>query len=332
MRKAAFVIGIICAVFAVLATVLRFIGFPGGSLLYIGFTSLFSVVSVGLHLGSLFKESTDRTRRIALVVFWFGLVDLQVGLLYAAMRWDGTLSILLQALMMNVAAVILLIISAKKPSVTTKWFSSYTIVAVVIYVSLVVGWLLAGEKRVFGVEHSQAYYSELADYTAANIKYDSDRKAFCSDTTNALVLNDANHYFDQMELLLLEIENIKARLIEEQNSYYSSEKLRRTEVLKHPEAYDYSTMLLVGADVQHPNGIGMELYRALADYRTNDLHPEVAFGVPVSNDSVQKEQWVKDNFYHLPAIDAMTRLTVIQNNVVQSALISIDKKLFVKQQ
>ncbi|HTF04896.1 MAG TPA: hypothetical protein VK826_12805 [Bacteroidia bacterium] len=331
MRKAALIVGIVCAVFAVLAAVMKLTGFPGGSFLFLIFTSIFSVVALPLHLASLFKETKNGMRRASLLVTWFGLAALQIGLLFAAMSWPGPFPILVQGVVFSLVALVLFMVSSKKEGVVTRWFSPFTVLVVIVFASLSTGWTQAQERIEFGEEHLATYHVQDSAYAELMSNVAERSNVFHGDTANVSVDSAARIYFDEAFDVITYIEELKAELANSSNHGLTPLRAEQGPLI-HPDEYDTPSWFMVGPDVQNPTGKGMELYDRLWRYRSKVLHADVAFGIPVKSTMVDKEQWVKDNFYHVPAIDALTRLTVVQQNILQSVSESMDKKLFVQKQ
>jgi|GEM_PF-2573701 len=332
MRKAALIVGSICAVFSLVAVVLRLIDLPGSAVLFVFFSSLFSVVSLGMYLGAQLRESHTFLRRVALAVLWFGLTDLQIGLLYGAMSWTGVATIVLQGVVLVITGALIYFLAGRKQEAAAKLYPVFAVSAVVVYVSLLVGWITAKERKIFGSEHLITYKSEFAAFQADSSTMNKVAKEFVLDSAGGTLLNDAEVFFTRTGKLINRIDEVKQTLINENNKQFICRESDSCIVLNNIEDFDLSSMLLVGTDVEKPSGKGMDIYAALLQYRTSDLHSSVDFVIPVSSDQTQKEQWVKDNFYHVPAIDVLTRLTVIQRSIIQSARMSIEKEQFVHQQ
>lgn len=332
MRKAALFVGVICAAFSVAAVVLRMIELPGSAVLFVCFTSLFSVASLGLYLGAQLRESKTFLRKVSLVVLWFGLTDLQIGLLYGAMSWVGVATILLQGVVLAITGALIYFLAGRQQEAQTKLNPVFAVSAMVVYGSLSIGWVTAKERKLLGAEHLITYQNEFRSFQADSSAMKKLERAFVLDITNTSLREDADVFFARAEKLIQRIDEVKQSIVDENNKQFACREDDSCSVLNNMEDFDLSTMMLVGIDVEKPSGKGMEIYSALVQYRKNDLHSNVDFVIPVSSDQTQKEQWVKDNFYHVPAIDVLTRLTVIQKNIIQSAISAVEKKQFVHQQ
>jgi hypothetical protein len=332
MRKAALIVGVVCAAFAVLAAVLKSIGLPGGAILYVVFTSLFCVVALGLHLASLFRENKNGMRRVSFVLSWFGLTGLHVGLLFAALSWPGTFPVLMQGGVFSVIALVLFIVSSKKAGLVMRWVSPFTIVALVVLGSLCVGWSKAERRQQFSAEHMEHYTRETTLLDQLRGKADSTMQNFTREYSVNLGPDKvaAAKYFDRTQTLLGYIEQFETELVRNLNEAGTvNATMSLAEALKDPDDRDAVTKYMVGPSAEWPSGKGMELYDALAHYRVEHLHPDISFIIPLKYTEAHKVQWVKDNFYNVPAIDVLTRLVIIKQRIWESVNESVERKYFV---
>lgn len=268
---------------------------------------------------------------MAVVLTWFAVADLLITVLYFVMSWTDRLKLVPAAVVLSILALLLFAVSAKKEPVPTRWFSSFTVVTLTMFGALIIGWTQATAPVEFGTEHLATYYLQDSMYTDLKKQVEVKKTQFHADTAAVSFDSVAEKYFVNAFGVIEYIASLKSNLIDLSNDGVQNLPEGYGPLL-YPAEYTLSTSYMVGPYVQYPTGKGMELYDSLWNYRSEVLHPDVALGIPVKNAMVDKEQWVKDNFYHIPALDVLTRLTTVQQNILVSINESIDKKLFIQQQ
>lgn len=328
VRKTAVVLGIVCGVMSILGVVLRLYGVPGGSVLLILFTSLFSVVVMPLYLYALLKVETEKVIHFALRMCGFSIAVLQVGLLSYAQQWPKPYSFIYPGALGLLVAMIVFVLNAQKSGSPTRRFSAFAVLPIAVLGSLCVSCLVTDARVISSDVQTEFLTTEMKSYDLCEHRVDSIYAAFAADTLNQDQLVAAQQFKKQSADLIASIEEMKCAFLSSLNGDDVCLNADGTYRIERPADYDISTHLMVGADAAQPTGRGMELYAALLKYRNEVLHEKVTFEIPVRDDKVYKEQWVKDNFYHLTAVELVTRLTVIQKSICKSMEESFTKKLF----
>jgi hypothetical protein len=330
MRKAALVTGIICAVFTVIAAVLKLTGIPGGSFLFLIFAGAFAGVVMPMHYFAQTRIAQPGIKRIADFLGIITGMHLIIGLLFVALNWNGSMLFFVQGGFLALFFIGTFVVAAQKQGVITKWFSSFTVLFLIVVAALAIGCVTREVQK----EETNTQYvvlqEEVSKYTAARKEMDQRMAVFSADTADQSLDSAANRFFADAIVLIKEIEEYKCAFLERLNRGESCRDDQGAYRVSRPDDYDISTMMLVGPDPQNLTGEGVNLYERMFRYRNYVLHPEVSFGVPVREQTGYKEQWVKDNFYHATALETLTRLTQIQTKICESVNESIDKRLFRK--
>lgn len=329
MRKAAFVTGIICAVFSAIAAVLKLTGIPGGSFLFLIFSGAFAGVVMPMHYFAQSRSAQPGIKRIADFLGIITGMHLIIGLLFLVLNWNGYLLFFVQGGFLALFFIVTLLMAANKPGVTVRWFSPFTALYLAVIIALAIGcW--KREKQNTDISAQQtALVEEILKCKAAQHTADSLIAAFMSDTsTSALDSAAANMLFINAYALIEQIEDYKCEIVKRSGDISTCINEQGGYAVSRPDDHDVPTMMMVGSDPQNPTGDALTLYHQVAGYRKNQLHPEVSFGVPVVDQPEYAEQWAKDNFYHATVLETLTRLTQIQTKICESVSESIDKKLF----
>lgn len=330
MRKAAIIVGIICAVFLVIAAALKLLGIPGGGILMVIFSGTFISGAMLLNLGHQLKQNTDKVKRAADVSGWYAGGTMLMGLLFLAQRWPGAKDIFIQAAFAGLIYGVLFFIASKRPMVTTTWYSRFTTLYLIVVACLGVGWISAEKKNAVTDDARRIFDKELKSYVEVKSRTDSLIEAFRMDTANLELDSAANELFIHALELIEEIEEYKCGYLARLNHDEGCNGKDIAYFISKPDDIDVSTYMMVGEDVTKPAGHGIMLYGIIAVYANKKLHPDISLGIPTNNAADYKEQWVKDNFYHATAYETMTRLTQFQHKVYLSVEASISKNLFRK--
>jgi hypothetical protein len=329
VRIAATVIAIICAVNAIAGVVLRFLHLPGGSTLFLLFTGMMGIAAT-LYLFHQRKQNSDKLKRISDVIGLLAIWQVLIMLLFLAQNWPGWNQVILQSIVLVVAWMVLHIIARKRAGVVPDKPGLY-------HVSLLVFMLCVGASR--------TTIEQRADETEASTTlFLYEQKSF-EGTWNALTDSDslrvkeagdssapeAMNLVTEYRGLITYIEQMKLDLVDVSNNDAEPNDTSRYALVR-PEDFDIPTYYFLGANPQFPEGSakGPQLYGKLLHFKENTLHADVKFTLPLKDDIEFSNQWLKDNFYHTTAIDALTRLTTIQNAILQSVKESFDRKLFRK--
>ncbi len=330
VRKAAYILGTICAVFSLAGAVLKLNSLPGGGILLVLFTTLFSVAAMPLYLFSLSKVETEKAMQFAIKLCGFSFAVLQVGLLFCVQRWPGEMNMIYVGAAGQVVFLIIFLANFRKPDVKTRSISNFSVLALLVVASLGVGCWSAKEKTSEIEDKSGIFTQELSDYVILKNRVDSMIVEFHSDSMNHDIDSAATEYFTDALEVVSNIEELKCGFLSRLNDNYYCDGTEKAYRVDNPNDVDVSTLMMVGENPAVPNGKGIILYGYLAVYRNIKLHPDIKFAIPIGDTPEYKDQWVKDNFYHITAMEMMIRMTVIQKNIYQSVEESIQKKLFVE--
>ena len=319
MRKAALNIGIICAVFAVAGAVMKWVQFPGGSLLLILGVGIFSLFALPIQMIYNLRRNKNGLRKTADVVGWFGIWFLLFGILYKAQSWPGAYVVMLGGIALTLLFGLLFVLASRKQEVITNWISGFTICTLIILLSVGSAWAeTKGDHEIMEVQYS-AYHSVLDNCKnkieeANNGVHQINLIENRTEADNEAMIV-AMH---GMELINY-IDKVKTELVSYSNTGITTSD--ETDI-KYPLDIDYPTLYLVGSEPTLPTGKGLEVYDALVYYKDSMLVGG-QFSVPVTDDPVARDQWVKDNFYHATVLEALTRLTKVQTAIAESIVISL---------
>lgn len=322
MRKAAYILGTICAVLSLAGAVLKLNGLPGGGILLILFTSLFSVGAMPLYLYSLSKVETEKAMQFAIRLCGFSFAVLQIGLLFLAQRWPEPMRFIYAGLAGQIVFVIVFLVNVRKPDVKTKKFSMFTVLALLVLIALGGGCYDRSKDSEKEATQYTAYDQVRSDLAiAVNHSYEllqgtGSDTLFENDSANIALLSTAVDFEDY-------IQDIKNEVVSRSNFGVSASS-EEMDKIRFPLDYDTPTHFMVGSDPANPNGKGLELYDQLLEFRTHILPIGVNFEVPVQDDPQMRTQWVKDNFYHATVLESLTRLTKIQIAICTSVNTAVE--------
>lgn len=323
VRKTAYILGTICVVMSLLGAFLKLNSLPGGGISLILFTSLFSIAAMPLFLYSLSKAETEKAMQFAIRLCGFSFAVLQVGLLFCAQRWPEPMKFIYAGLAGQIVFVIVFLVNVRKPSVKTKSFSIFTVLAVLILLALVGGCYDRSKDSEIEAAQYAALDQVRSDLAIAlNHSYEllqdtGSDTLFGNDSANVALLSTAADLVDY-------IQDIKNEIVSNSN-YGVSASLDEKNNIRYPLDHDTPTFFMVGSDPANPTGKGLELYDQLLKFKTNILPAGVYFAVPVQDDAEMQTQWVKDNFYHATVLESLTRLTKIQIEICTSVNTSVEK-------
>jgi hypothetical protein len=322
VRKAALILGIVFAVFAASSLFLRMSDIPGYGLLGILAAGCFSLFALPVQMIYNLQRNKNGLRRAADVTGLFGLAFLLCGLVFRLQRWPGATMLLLSGIAFTTLFGILFIAASRQEGVHTQWFPGFTATVLITLFALSIA-------NVYSTKENMEMSSQFSAYESSRSTYEANKgRCYESlleiDTTGSIpdsVKLLAHHLYDSTLLLIGEIEMIKNELIVRSNDNAGSAQSK--DRIEYPDDIDTPTWYLVGEDVVHPQGAGMDVYELLKDYRYELLPESVAFTVPVSSNIDEQQQWTKDNFYHATVMEALTRLTNVQiaiQNALKAAL------------
>ncbi len=329
MRKAAYILGIICVVLSLAGAFLKLNSLPGGGILLILFTSLFSIAALPLYLYSLSKVETEKAVQLAIRLCGFSFAVPQVGLLFWVQRWPEPMRFIYAGLAGQIVFVIVFLLNVSKPNVKTRSFSMFTILAVLILLALGVGC------------YDRAKDSEVRDVQLA--AYEKVRTE-CSVTFNhstelllAVKIQDSLGQNDTAGIAILEngiaivdyIESLKSEIVLLAN-YGDVHYPDSSGDILHPLDNVNAAAYLLGPDVTNPTGQGLVLYSRLLKFKNDFLPAAVTFSVPVSDNNEKKDQWVKDNFYNTTILEALLRLTMVQRAICTAINTAIETKAYIE--
>lgn len=327
MRQAAYILGFICVVLSVTGTFFKLNSFPGGGILLILFTSLFSVAAMPLYLYSLSKTETGKVMHFAIKLCGFSFAVFQIGLLFFVQRWPNNSNLIYAGAAGLIVWLVVFVVNVRKPETKTKGFSLFGVLAVMVLLALVG----AGYDRLKDEEIEAQQYASLqsvnSDYAIVVGKSNQWLKAI---GTDSLDYNDSVNKVLLLSAIELQnyIESLKDELISTSN-YGIGAPIEKSKEILRPWDHDITTFLFVGENPAIPSGRGLELYDNLLAFKVDVLKDNVNFAVPVSNNEAMRIQWVKDNFYHATVLEVLTRLTKIQTEIsisVNSAVESNSKE------
>jgi hypothetical protein len=321
MRKAALVIGIIAAVFAGLGAVLKLIDFPGGSLSLVLGTLLFLIFSILLLIFQL-KHSVTPLRKVAVVCGFITALTLGVGLLGLALQWPGTILVLTG--MVFTAAFIGTFFGSMSKEPGTKLIGGLTVVVVLFYASLGLGWMKAEQER-SEVRQKMAEFALLQEkFQAESAKGTELFRRYSNDT----IADGADELFISSTEMVMKIEAIQSELVDAVNGY--DHAAREEFYLAHPLDFDTPTWLLVGENPAMPGGRAVGLRETLETYRNEALSPEIPLDIDLSRE-IDGKHWASANFYHVTAIDAAARLLQMEIKVLEAQNAALEKRIFVNE-
>lgn len=319
MRKASLISGIVAVSFTFLGALLKMISFPGGSFLMMIGAFLFLFIFSPLLLIYQLRQASPPIKKLADVTGIVVAFTLGSGLLMATMRWPGWILTAAFGVIIAVLFLVLFFLSAGKMA-GFKPFGIFSYIAIIFYALLLFG---AQKGFVTGEEMKQ----KMATFNEHMITLNS----MVPETENAVqaTLSDSAQYESAVTLhantstMIGFIEQVKAELIAHDNGTMPGQD----RAIAHPLGYDVSTHYLVGIDPHHPTGKGVELYRELKEYRENNLNADISF--PESFDT-SAEEWTKEKFYHVPLVEALTKLTDTEIALLTAEQQAIRKRSFVK--
>lgn len=307
LRTAALIIGIVFAVFAAGGALLKLGDIPGGGTLLVLSTGCFCLFALPLQLIYNVRRNKIAVRRVADVTGLFGTWFLLLGLLYKAQAWPGAHTVLLSGIFFTAFFGVLFFAASRAENAVVNWFPGFTVTVLVMLVSLGAAWM---EKSVdtASLDEQAAQFRMKKDECAALLARTNELVAALDADTGAAT---ADAYALHMRAIkaLQQVEDAKTGLIEAANHRYGATD---DNTIHNAGDIDITTMYMVGIDVVHPTGKGIEVYWLLKSYREEILPADVAFTIPVSGDAEAQEQWVKDNFYHATVLEALTRLTNVE--------------------
>ncbi len=322
MRKAAYILGIVCVVLSLAGIFLKLNSLPGGSTLLILFTSLFSLGAMPLYLYSISKIETEKREHFAIRLCGFSFAVFQIGLLFFAQRWPDSLNIVYAGAAGLIVWLIVFVLKVRNSETKAKEFSLFGLLAVLILLTLAG----ASYDRVKDEEIEAQQYAALESVNSKYAVVVADSYQYLNELGG-----DSLDYNDSVKKALLMsgielqsyIESLKDELITISNYGIGAPIVKNEEILR-PWDHDIPTFLLVGVSPANPTGRGPELYDKLLSFRKSVLPENVNFAVPVSNDGEMRVQWVKDNFYHATVVEALTRLTKIQIEICTSVNTAVE--------
>lgn len=331
MRKAANILAIISTAFVLLAVVLTLTGLPGRSLLFLVFVSVFNLVALPLNLAWQMKQNKAGIKRTANIAGMIGIWMVLFVMVYKALSWDGGMIVLITGGLTMLAFGVLFIVSSKRSDVITTWISPITIMTVVIFVCLSIGWANAYSRDKFAGEHIANYRTERENYEQVLQETDDRFVAFVNDAG----VSDSEHVaakklFDRAKELIVYIAGTSREFVGRVNGEDIPATGDPAMYLYDYSETDVTTYYFIGESPQTPTGKGMDIYYKLADFRENYLHQDVRFFIPLSSTTEDQEQWVKDNFYHTASIDALLHLTLAEENILRAVQEAMEKELFVQ--
>lgn len=333
MRKAANILGTICVVAVFIGALFRIFHFPFGGLTFILFAGLFAGIALPLNLFALLRDTKSAgTKRFAQIAGTLAAMHVIILLLFLAQNWDGYEKFLLQGGVLAVVFIVLLLVSRRSEAERLEVFSKFNVRFAVLVVLLAVSAVLTAGLNDERDRLVALNEMEMAKYDSLRAVVDEQYSLALSDTS----LTDSaasiiREYLQNTTDLIARIEQIQYEFVTEGNYGVNYYTIDTSLILERPMDFDMTAHYFVGADVQNPSGKATELYHLLVKYRNDVLHPDVPFFVRKESTSEENVQWVKDNFYHARAIEVMTRLTLVKENIYQSMLYSVDHNLFVQE-
>lgn len=329
MKKAAQIIGIISVGFVLLGTIFRFLHFPGGGVLIVLFSGVFAGFALPLNLLALRREKKSRTRTITGVLGTLFAMHAVVILLFLAQNWPGWNNILLQGVVLFAGFIVFVVLSLKHPAEPIKLITTFNVMFVVMLALLSLSWMAMNDRneerdQLVQLNQMQVEHCDSLRRVVDLMYYD-----LSMDTSSYHDSTRAMAYDFQMESQRVTgyIKSVQQELVS-QNNYGTIGDTSLT--LQDPMNVDFTSFYFIGEDIQNPTGKAVDLFSVLRDYRENVLHPEVPFFIRIGSTHEEATQWVKDNFYKATAIEVMTRLTLLKENVYQAMQYSIDRDLFVQ--
>jgi hypothetical protein len=331
VRKAANITGIICAIAILIGSVMRMIHFPGGGLFIILFTGTFAGFALPMNLIALRREKKEVTgiRKFAFEVGTVAAMQCVIIMLFMAQNWKGADKMLIQTGIFVALFLVLLVLIARKESGSIQLVSKFNVTVVVILLVLIIPAVLAVRKNEGRARLEILNSIETRRCDSLGQVVDKKFHEFQLDSS----MTDSAHeviegfHINGLELIK-HLEKVQLDLANQMNNglYYAGSDTSLE--LQNPMDSDFPTFYFVG-NVQSPTGKAIELHSLFVNYRDYYLHPAVPFFVQPNSTNEESLQWVKDNFYHAKAIEAMMRLTVLKENVYQSMEYSLDHNLFV---
>lgn len=331
MRKTAYILGTICAVLSLAGAILKLSSLPGGAILLILFTSLFSIGALPLYLYSLGKVETEKAMQFAVRLCGFSFAVLQVGLLFYAQRWPEPMRFIYAGLAGQIVFLILFTLNVRKPEVKTKGFSLFAVLPLLILLSLVLGcYDRTKDSEIERTQYEQ--YENVRIEATATMEHSiellanlgKDDSLWNNDSAAIAFLNSG---LDMVKY----IESMKREFILLSN-YGDENYPDTTGEIHRPLDKETAAAYMIGPDVTNPTGQGVVLYNKLYKFRKEVLPAAVGFSVPVSDDNQQQEQWVKDNFYNATILEALLRLTMIQKAVCTAINTAIETNAYIEKQ
>ena len=213
---------------------------------------------------------------------------------------------------------VLLFISARKGS-PVKLNGVFSILPVLFYLLMALGWKSGHDQKAV-VEQKFAEYQAIMETARREVQSCSDLVLQLSDPTHIELIQENN---DQVNTLLLYINQLKNELVAFSNNQMP-ESVDATTSILHPLDYDHVTVFMVGVQKEVVTGKAKELRQMIGSFQSS-LSPATTFSIqPV--DQPDGESWEAHEFYHLPLIDALNKLTSWQMEIVKSARQEIEMK------
>lgn len=327
MRKASLVIAYICTGAILLGTIFRFLHFPGGGLLIVLFSGAFATLALPANLFALFQEKKNKLRRIAQVVGTLAAAHIVLLMLFFAQNWAGGQLFLYQGAALVVAFFAFVIAANKEQSEPMQINTRFNVLFFVIVVLLALSCLATdnrnGERdRLVQLSEMQTRHCDSIRKVVDLMYYDLSMDTSSYDDSTR---SRAYDFLMESRRVIGYIESVQQDFTV-QNNYGINDDTVTT--LQDPMDIDLTTFYFIGEDVQNPTGKAVELYAILEDYRKNILHPDVPFFVRAQSTGEDAAQWVKDNFYKATAIEVMTRLTLLKQNIYQAMQHAIEHDLY----
>lgn len=332
MKKAARIIGIISVGFVLLGTIFRFLHFPGGGLLIVLFSGTFAGFALPLNLLALRHEKKSRTRRIAEVLGTLFAMHAVVLMLFLAQNWPGWNNILIQGAILFIAFIVFLILSSRNTAEPLKPVTNFNIMFIAMMALLSLSQLNTINRkeerdRLVQLNTMQVEHCDSLRKVVEVVYHDYIDRAAVEDDS---LYHQAQALYRDGRQVIDFIDRLQEDLVTEINYGLNTSAWDTTMQLQDPMNVDVPTHYFIGADAQNITGKAPELYDVLSNYRNRALHPDVPFFIGQESTMEEKTQWAKDNFYKATAIEIMTRLTLLKENVYQSMIYAIDYDLYVK--
>lgn len=328
VRKAANIIGILCAVITGVATATRYYGIPGSSLLFILVAIFMIVVALPLNVRSSFRINRDSVRRTADVL---GLISISLILGSFMLRGGPAWLVRISGETVFIIFLVTFILASRRSGVVTKWISPLA-----ISVGIIVGLF------VFSATHRHAITQEMLtqniDYfnaeEAARAKEDSLSKIAIEqymDSSWSSLDSAALIYYNSARELVALIEDVKKGIATASNGSPVKDAVTPA-ILIRADDYDISNFYMIGPDIENPTGKGVEIHAAIVKFcnqSDSPINTAMRFGMAL-NDDRSLEMWLKENFYRRPLIDVLTQLTSFQRSILNTLNEALDWKRFGK--